>query len=76
MNKPLNQCTACGQDFASLAAFDEHVLSGPSDPDFDCLQVAQMDQAGWVQNIKGRWMSPKTAADAARVHRHYLREAA
>ena len=37
---PLNQCCACGEDFASLAAFDAHILSKPADARFDCLQVS------------------------------------
>jgi hypothetical protein len=49
----MNQCSVCGVDFASLAAFDEHVLSAPGEPDFDCLQVAQMQQAGWGSERQG-----------------------
>ena len=57
--KPLNQCAVCGEDFASLAAFDEHVLSQAAEPTFDCLQgPRQLEQAGWMQDTRGRWTSP------------------
>jgi hypothetical protein len=71
---PLNQCAMCEEDFASLAAFDDHVLTAPGDPSFDCLQAVQMAAQGWVQNDRGRWMSPRTIRDAARVKRHHLRD--
>jgi hypothetical protein len=64
---PLNQCCACVEDFASLAAFDAHVLSKPADPEFDCLQVFELKRAGWVQNTRGRWTSPSLAAQAQKM---------
>jgi hypothetical protein len=73
---PLNQCTICSEGFASFGAFDDHIVSVPSDPSFECLGVEQMHEAGWIQNVRARWMSPRTATDAARVQQRYLREAA
>jgi hypothetical protein len=64
---PLNQCSVCEQDFASLRAFDEHILSAPNDPIFDCMQVSELQARGWTRNRFGRWMSPKTRAAAARA---------
>jgi hypothetical protein len=73
---PLNQCCTCDEDFASLAAFDQHVLSKPSDPTFDCLSVAELRAQGWVQDERGRWTSPKLAANADKLRQHFKREAA
>ena len=68
---PLNECPSCGQDFASLAAFDEHILSAPSNAVFACLQVAELLQAGWTQNERARWTSPKLAAKADGLRQHF-----
>jgi hypothetical protein len=64
---PLNQCSICEQDFASLAAFDEHVLSAPSDAVFACLSVEELRVHGWTQNDRGRWTSPKSREKAERA---------
>jgi hypothetical protein len=60
----LNQCGGCEQDFASLAAFDEHILSKPSDPLFDCMTVEEMETKDWARSDKGRWTSPRLKAQA------------
>jgi hypothetical protein len=73
MSKPLNQCCACGEDFASLAAFDAHILSKPSDSLFDCLSVAELEAAGWKQNDDGRWTSPKLKAGAEKLREYHQR---
>jgi hypothetical protein len=70
---PLNQCTVCGEDFASLAAFDQHILSKPSDPGFDCLQVSELQANGWTQDRRGRWTSPELFAKAQRFAEHHQR---
>jgi hypothetical protein len=72
---PLNECTVCGEDFASLRAFDMHVLSAPSESTFDCLQVGQMLRAGWSQDARRRWSSPELRVRAKRT-REYFEEAA
>jgi hypothetical protein len=69
--RPLNQCCACGEDFASLAAFDAHILSKPSDSLFDCLSVSELEAAGWTQNAKGRWTSPKLKAGAEKLKEYH-----
>jgi hypothetical protein len=68
---PLNQCTACGADFVSLRSFDQHVLSKPSDPDFDCLTIAEMQRQGWTQNALRRWSSPQSQASADTLREHF-----
>jgi hypothetical protein len=66
----LNQCATCEEDFASVAAFDQHILSAPSDPSFDCMQVSELEAKGWTRNERGRWSSPSTRAAAQRVRDH------
>jgi hypothetical protein len=73
--RPLNECAACGEDFASLRAFDLHVLSKPAEPIFDCMQIGQMQQAGWSRDNRGRWSSPELRERAQRT-REYFEEAA
>jgi hypothetical protein len=68
---PLNQCCACSEDFASLAAFDQHILSKPSDPTFDCMAVVELEREGWFQDERGRWTSPKVAAKALKLAEHH-----
>jgi hypothetical protein len=67
---PLNHCCACEEDFVSLRSFDQHVLSKPSDPSFDCMTVEEMQCHGWKQNALGGWASPEsqTSADTLREH--------
>jgi hypothetical protein len=59
--------------FASLAAFDAHILSKPSDSLFDCLSVSELEAAGWTQNAKGRWTSPKLKAGAEKLKEYHQR---
>jgi hypothetical protein len=66
----LNQCATCEEDFASVDAFDQHILSAPSDPSFDCMQVSELEAKGWRRNERGRWSSPRTLAAAQRVRHH------
>jgi hypothetical protein len=64
---PLNQCCACGEDFASLAAFDAHILSKPADAKFDCMQELELKREGWSLDPRGRWTSPALKAQAEQV---------
>ena len=73
---PLNQCCTCGEDFASLAAFDSHILSKPADPLFDCMTVIELEREGWQRDKRSRWTSPKLAANAEKLRQHFKREAA
>jgi hypothetical protein len=43
-----NQCCACGEDFASLAAFGAHILIKPANLKFDCIQVFELRRRAWV----------------------------
>ena len=72
---PLNQCCACGEDFASLAAFDAHILSKPADARFDCLQVFELRRDGWVKDSRGRWQTPVLAAKAEATRSHFRQAA-
>jgi hypothetical protein len=49
---PLNQCCGCGEDFASLAAFDAHFLSKRADPEFDCMRVLELKRTGWIEEMR------------------------
>lgn len=67
---PLNQCSLCGEDFASLEAFDEHFIGRPEDPIRGCLPVDEIPTtkvAGgpYRLNARGRW-ELSARADAAR----------
>jgi hypothetical protein len=67
----VNVCGACGLDFVSVPAFDEHRI-GTHDytlaegarrdpPVYDgrrCLSVAELIDAGWVQTRWDRWKLP------------------
>jgi hypothetical protein len=68
---PLNQCCECGEDFASLRAFDEHILSKPSDPTFECTSVFELLRRGWEKDARGRWTSPTLTARAEQIREHY-----
>jgi hypothetical protein len=68
---PLNLCTTCGQDFASLRAFDQHALSAPSDPLFDCNQTSELHAEGWTQDTRGRWTSPELAESAKQMRERF-----
>jgi len=67
----MNICGACGLDFASVPAFDEHRV-GKHDytfaegarrepPRYDgrrCLAVSELEDAGWGKDRWGRWRLP------------------
>lgn len=67
----MNVCPTCGLDFSTVAAFDDHRI-GTFDytfqqgvrrepPVFDgrrCLDLEEMEQAGWRTDRYGRWKSP------------------
>ena len=67
----LNQCSVCEEDFASVKSFDDHILSAPSDPTFDCMQVSEMRAAGWEQNDRGRWSSPEALSRAQHARERF-----
>lgn len=67
----MNECGACGQDFGSVAAFDEHRV-GEHDylfsegvqmepPRYDgrrCLDVSEMEARGFHRDRWNRWALP------------------
>jgi len=68
---PLNQCGACGLDFGSISAFDEHRvgkhaytflegldLDPPRDDGRRCLDPGELLERGWRQDQRGRWRTP------------------
>jgi hypothetical protein len=72
LTRPLvNGCAACGEDFASLRAFDQHTLSAASDPLFDCKQVAELQAEGWTHDDRGRWTSPTLLAKAQQTRERF-----
>jgi hypothetical protein len=72
---PLHQCSVCSADFVSLRAFDQHILSKPSDPVFDCMTVSAMIEQGWEQDARGRWTTPTLKARAEEMREHYAEAA-
>jgi hypothetical protein len=71
MRSPLNQCSACGQDFTSLRLFDAHrvgqheYLCSAEHPDGRrCLSVGEMRGRGWEPDARGRWVNPARAEQA------------
>jgi hypothetical protein len=63
---PRNGCSACGQDFSSVAMFDLHRVGvhsydwSPERPDGRrCLDEEEMEAKGWELNADGRWHDPE-----------------
>jgi hypothetical protein len=78
----MNLCGACGQDFASLEAFDRHrsglhgftfaerlAMTPPRYDGRRCLDPAELEAMGWQRNQRGRWFDPSRASRAARMRR-------
>jgi hypothetical protein len=62
--KPLNGCSGCLADFASVSAFDRHRYGTYEPLERWCMDEAEMLAAGMEVDHRGRW---RIAADAARV---------
>jgi hypothetical protein len=77
---PLNGCSACCRDFASLKAFDVHRV-GSQDYDFSldrldgrrCLDVEELSE--WIQDGRGRWTTRTLKARADRLAQYHLEAA-
>jgi hypothetical protein len=67
----VNLCRTCGEDFASVPAFDEHRvgvydydfadgmrMDPPRDDGRRCLGVDELEAAGWRKDRWGRWHLP------------------
>ena len=68
MTAPRNFCVTCGNDFASLEAFDKHRVGEYTDigPDTRlCLDVEELTDIGLVPNDKGRFHDPARSAGMA-----------
>ena len=83
----MNLCRACGHDFGSVSAFDAHRTGRhaytfwqgvrrepPVEDGRRCLEVGELEDAGWSQDQHGRWRQPasqglilraRTAQDAS-----------
>jgi hypothetical protein len=63
--RPQNQCSACGEDFAAVSAFERHRV-GKHDRDFSpeypegrrCLSLEELIERGFNLNQHGRWQAP------------------
>ena len=68
-----NLCTACGLDFASVAAFDNHRVGKHEYTDSEallmwprradgrrCLRQAEIRERGFTQDTRSRWVDPKS----------------
>jgi hypothetical protein len=73
--EPLNGCSDCRRDFASLRAFDTHRV-GDHQLDFPehengrrCLDVEELPE--WAQDKRGRWTTRKLQAQAAKLAKHH-----
>jgi hypothetical protein len=49
-----NYCASCGQDFASVRAFDRH-RTGSHEHGRRCLEADEMRAAGLELDSRGRW---------------------
>lgn len=61
----MNRCAVCGEDFASLSAFDDHrggkhaYLYSEAHPDGRrCLTVYELRSLGMRKDSRGRWRLP------------------
>jgi hypothetical protein len=81
----LNLCRSCDQDFASVAAFDQHRVGVHAysyweglrmDPPVEngrrCLAPEEMRERGMSENARGRW---QIDAAVARAREHFRKAA-
>lgn len=72
----MNECSACGLDFATVPSFDDHRvgtfdytyleglrLTPPQEDGRRCLNVEEMEEQGWRKNRFGRWLSPNSVSE-------------
>jgi hypothetical protein len=69
----VNLCTGCGQDFASVFAFDAHRVGtfaydfSPERPEGRrCLAVAELVERGFAKDKRDRWQHPRHVRERAR----------
>ena len=76
----MNLCSACGEDFGGIGAFDAHrvgkhaydfseglKMDPPREDGRRCLDVDEMEQQGFVRNARGSWSEEKTLVRARRL---------
>jgi len=51
------ECTACGEYFSSIQAFDRHRV-GQHGIDRRCLTVSDLTASGWSKHTRGHWVLP------------------
>lgn len=69
---PVNFCRSCGEDFATVYAFDEHRTGvhaytyseglkqePPVEDGRRCFGVDELVAFGWSRKMKGLWQPPK-----------------
>jgi hypothetical protein len=82
----VNLCRACGEDFGSVSAFDAHRtgrheyalaaglrMDPPRDDGRCCLDVTELEEAGWHRDSCGRWRRPIRDAGALLSFMHSRR---
>jgi hypothetical protein len=75
----VNLCRSCGEDFASVEAFDAHRIGthaytfaagGQLDPPREdgrrCLGTEELDGSGWTLDPRSRWVHPREVRKRAR----------
>src|SRR5579863_20205 len=62
------RCTACGDYFNSIFAFDRHRVGNYSTrTSRRCLTVAELAARGWARNAAGFWITRPMPREAATV---------
>jgi hypothetical protein len=65
--KPLNGCSGCLADFASVSAFDRHRYGTYEPLERWCMDEAEMLAAGLEVDPRGRWRIKLSASDRERL---------
>jgi hypothetical protein len=66
-HRPLNGCSGCREDFASVSAFDRHRVGTFEPNDRRCMDDREMLAAGMEVDERGRWRIALTDADRERL---------
>jgi len=66
-HRPLNGCSGCLADFASVSAFDRHRYGTYEPLERDCMDEAEMLAAGLEVDPRGRWRIKLSASDRERL---------
>jgi hypothetical protein len=79
-DKPVNYCSACGEDFGSVGTFDKHRvgvhdytlteglrMDPPREDGRRCLAIWEMEAKGWHLDRRMLWRQPMSEKDRVRV---------